>query len=193
MSISRIGKSAWAILRDMKKILPFLCLCLLVAFLLGAYGCAETVETEDFLRIHIRADSNDPSDQAVKLKVRDAVVQYLTPILQDVPSKEEAKNVVKTHLTEIRSVARSVLYEYGFLYGAKVSVKKEEFPTKTYGDMTLLAGVYDAIVIELGKGSGDNWWCIAYPTFCFMPGQETVVYRSKIKELYDQWRQNGKK
>ena len=102
-------------------------------------------------------------------------------------SVEEAKKAVSSRLDKLKKIAEEVLTKYGYNYGAKVSVRREKFPTKTYGDVTLLAGVYEAIVFELGSGKGDNWWCIAYPTFCFIPETE-VTYRSKIKELYEKWR-----
>ena len=176
----------------MKKIISFLCVLLLLLSALFAAGCARTESTGDILRIHIRADSNDPSDQAVKLKVRDAVVTYLTPILFDLPSFESAKKAVESRLTELKDLAESVLKTNGFSYGAKVAVRREKFPTKTYGDLTLLAGVYEAIVFELGSGTGDNWWCVAYPSLCFVPHTDEVVYRSKIKEIIEKWRSHAK-
>lgn len=172
----------------MKKLLPALCLVLILV-LLCAIGCSQTVEEKDFLRIHIRADSNDADDQAVKLKVRDVVVNYLTPVLANVSDFDGAKKTVESHLSTLKSIAEQVLRSEGFLYGATVEIRREKFPTRTYGNVTLLAGVYDAIVFNLGTGSGDNWWCVAYPTLCFTTEQK-VVYRSKIQEILDEWRKN---
>lgn len=156
---------------------------ILVLFL---FACGWIRPTEgEFLRIHIRADSNDPADQAVKLRVRDAVVRYLTPIVSGLPSVTEAKKAVESRLHELKTLAESVLRANGFSYGVEVSIKREKFPTRTYGDKTLLAGVYDAIVFSLGSGEGDNWWCVAYPDFCFATESEEVEYRSFLKDIMD--------
>ena len=156
---------------------------ILVLFL---FACGYFRPTEgEFLRIHIRADSNDPADQAVKLRVRDAVIRYLTPVLNGIPTLERAKAAVTERLDELRALAEEVLRANGFSYGAEVAVRREKFPTKTYGDKTLLAGVYDAIVVLLGSGEGDNWWCVAYPDFCFLSEAEDVEYRSFLKDIID--------
>lgn len=152
---------------------------------LSVGGCAvQSVSAQEYLRIHIRADSNADEAQAVKYLVRDKVVEYLTPLVAEYKTKEQATAGVKSKVSQIEKVAGKVLQERGFSYEAKAKVTREKFPTRVYGDYTLPAGEYTALVIELGKGQGDNWWCVVYPPLCFSsPSGENVVYKSKIAEI----------
>lgn len=138
---------------------------------------------DEYLRIHIRADSNDAKAQAVKYLVRDAVVEYLTPLVALFQTKAQAVEGVAKRTDEISAVATEILHENGFSYGAKASVEKESFPTRVYDGYTLPSGEYSALMIRLGKGEGDNWWCVVYPPLCFTGVQGNVVYKSKIKEI----------
>ena len=148
----------------------------------------------DFLRIHIRADSNDQADQNVKFQVKSAVVDYLTPYLANATTKQQAMSVVKGQLSQIEKVCDKVLLENGFSYKSHAKLCQEEFPDRSYGDVTLLAGVYDALIIELGSGSGNNWWCVVYPPLCFVGGESngtnSIVYKSKLIEIINQWKAN---
>ena len=140
-------------------------------------------ETSRYLRIHIRADSNDFEAQSVKYAVRDSVVAYLTPLVAEYQTKEEALSGIEKRLPQVVERSEKVLREQGFSYGARASLKKEEFPTRVYGEYTLPAGEYSALIIELGEGKGDNWWCVVYPPLCFSGVDTNVVYKSKIKEI----------
>ena len=143
----------------------------------------------EYLRIHIRADSNEESAQTVKYKVRDNVVAYLTPLVATYQTSEQAIQSVEKNLSAIESVATQTLKNNGFSYGACASVKTERFPTRVYGEYTLPAGEYSALIIELGSGKGDNWWCVVYPPLCFT-ATTNVVYKSKILEIIQKWK-NG--
>ncbi|MBQ8429309.1 MAG: stage II sporulation protein R [Clostridia bacterium] len=139
-----------------------------------------------YLRIHIRADSNEESAQAVKYRVRDKVVEYLTPLVAEYQTKTEALQGVATHLDEIAEIASKALKEEGFSYGASAELTKETFPTRVYGDFTLPSGEYSALILRLGSGKGDNWWCVVYPPLCFAaPTGQNVIYKSKIKEIIE--------
>ena len=140
-------------------------------------------QNADYLRVHIRANSNSETDQAVKYRVRDAVVEFLTPTVAECETKAEAMAAVKRQLPAISAVADEVLRENGFSYGARASLRQEEFPTRVYENATLDAGLYDALIVELGTGAGDNWWCVVYPPLCFTAGNGNIVYKSKILEI----------
>ena len=142
----------------------------------------------EYLRIHIRADSNDPEAQAVKYEVRDKVVEYLTPLVAGYQTKREAMAGVNGALGEIAAVACEVLRENGFDYGATAALERESFPTRVYGEYVLPAGEYSALILRLGSGEGDNWWCVVYPPLCFVgDGNANVIYKSKIKEIIDRF------
>lgn len=138
----------------------------------------------EYLRIHIRANSNSQIDQNVKYKVKDSVVDALIPLLSDIDDFEEAKVVMSQNLKMIEEVANKVLLEEGFSYTSRADIDNEYFPTRTYDALTLEEGFYDALIIRLGSGEGDNWWCLVYPAFCFTSSTNSnnVVYISKIWE-----------
>ncbi len=166
----------------------FLTLFIISVTAVGFLGVTPTAKGEnaEYLRIHIRADSNEAEAQAVKYEVRDEVVAYLTPLVTSYATKGEAMQGVQVRLSEISAVATKTLRKKGFFYGANAKLTTERFPTRAYGDYILPAGEYSALVIELGSGQGDNWWCVVYPPLCFS-GTQNVIYKSKIKEIIDRF------
>ncbi len=151
--------------------------------------CNTSAATNEYLRIHIRADSNEREAQAVKYLVRDKIVDYLTPIVASCETKMQAINGVRANLDGIEREAEKILSKNGFPYGASVQLKKESFPTRVYGEYTLPAGEYTALIVALGEGKGDNWWCVVYPPLCFAkPAGGNVVYKSKILEIIENWK-----
>lgn len=176
----------------MKKFCIFFLLsCILIVTATLGTACSYPVTTEErFLRIHIRADSNDAEAQAVKYAVRDGVVEYLTPIICEAQSFANAAAVLEEELDGVTAVANGVLKGQGFDYNAKATLKREQFPTRKYGEYTLEEGEYLALIIELGSGKGQNWWCVIYPPLCFAGQTNTpVVYKSKILEIIERWKQ----
>ena len=141
----------------------------------------------EYLRIHIRADSNEDSAQAVKYKVRDEVVAYLTPLVANYTTKTEAVQGIAQNINGVCKVAEKVLQAEGFFYGATAEIRLEAFPTRVYGDYTLPAGEYTALIMRLGRGEGDNWWCVVYPPLCFAATDADIVYKSKIKEIIERF------
>ena len=151
-------------------------------------GTSSTLTTSEYLRIHIRANSNAQADQAVKYAVKERVVELLTPLLKDCQTKTEAREKLQENLSEIIAVASDTLKSQGYLYGARATLRLEEFPTRVYNSLTLPAGAYEALIVELGEGKGDNWWCVVYPPLCFSGGGAVVgqiTYKSKIAELFE--------
>lgn len=138
----------------------------------------------EYLRIHIRANSNSQEDQNVKYKVKEGVVDALIPLLADIDDFEEAKIKMQENFSLIEKVANEILQKEGYYYGCRASIDNEYFPTRTYDSLTLKEGYYDALILRLGSGEGDNWWCLVYPAFCFTNSQnsDNIVYISKIWE-----------
>ena len=173
-----------------KMVIAVVALVVLVAVIVAVP--VQSNSNADFLRIHIRADSNDAADQNVKYEVKSAVVDYLTPYLVNATTKKQAMNIVKSHLSDIERVCDRVLLQNGFSYKSHAKLTEEQFPDRTYGDVTLEAGVYDALIIELGSGSGNNWWCVVYPPLCFVGGEgngtNQIVYKSKLMEIIEKWK-----
>ena len=159
---------------------------LLFIIILKAAVCArpEDCTAAAYLRLHVRANSDSAADQAVKYEVKEAIVEYLTPVAASAESKEEAVAALEAALPGIERTANAVLAENGFAYLSRAEIRAEEFPTRVYDGVTLEAGVYDTLIVELGSGKGANWWCVVYPPLCF--AGETganVQYRSRIWEI----------
>ena len=165
-----------------------LCITFLILTIIALSGYAKYQEkfsktNTQVLRIHIRADSNENDAQQIKYTVRDAVVEFLTPKLIDCDTKSKAEEKIKILLPDIQVVCDNVLMANGYEYKSKAKLNEEEFPTRVYGGLTLEQGYYDALIIELGSGSGDNWWCVVYPPLCFTGEGVNYVYKSKIKQI----------
>ena len=154
----------------------------------GRYEANLSKTDNEYLRIHIRADSNEPQAQAVKYRVRDEIVKSLTPLVAEYKTQAQAINGVGKHLSEIEKTAICVLREQGCSYGATAELTVEKFPTRVYGEYILPAGEYAAIILRLGRGEGDNWWCVVYPPLCFVGAGENIVYKSKIVEIIENFR-----
>lgn len=170
--------------------ISFLICLIIVLSAVGVYLNKSQVNTE-YLRIHVRAESNSQDDQEIKYKVKDAVVEHLTPYIASVKTKEQAKKMLKSNLNDIERVANAVLKENGFTYVCKAKLATEGFPTRVYDGFTLEQGVYDALILELGSAKGDNWWCVVYPPLCFTgEGQNQYIYKSKILEIINDFKKN---
>lgn len=142
----------------------------------------------DYLRLHIRANSNLSVDQNVKYEIRTMLVDMLTPYLCNVSSKEQAINIINNKTQEIELKCNNLLMNKGFAYKSKVKINNEYFPTRTYNNTTLESGYYDAVIVELGDATGDNWWCVMYPPLCFVNKNENnnqIKYKSKIVEWFE--------
>ena len=165
-----------------KACISFLIVGIIVLSGIGLWSY-EAQPKKEYLRIHIRADSNLDKDQRVKYLVKDAVVKYLAPFIANCDTKEKAEKMLLNSLDGIETVADKTLKSAGFNYTSKASVKNEKFPTRSYQSLTLESGFYDALIIELGSGKGDNWWCVVYPPLCFTGEGIGYVYRSKILDV----------
>ena len=157
-----------------------------IALVLVLLFCPINSESSvQYLRIHIRANSNSYADKSVKYKVKDAVVEELIPLVSEIESFEEAKKVIEANFGFIEGVADRVLEENDFTYKTHAKIDNEYFPTRTYEDVTLEEGNYDALILELGSGEGNNWWCIVFPAFCFTKtkNSDNIVYISRIWEI----------
>lgn len=144
----------------------------------------------DCIRIHIRANSNSENDQNVKLDLRDAIVCYLTPILSTAENKKQARALLKKELENLEKLGEAHLREINADYTMHCCMQKEEFPLRKYGDLVFESGEYEALIITLGEGKGDNWWCVAYPPLCFVPeGEGEIVYKSKILEVIKSYKE----
>lgn len=139
--------------------------------------------SEKILRFHILANSDSDEDQALKLTVKAAVLHYIEENLPEDSGLEETKAFLKAHKTEIQKTAEAVIEKEGFDYPVSLFLEPWYFPTKVYGDLTFPCGTYEAFRIVIGDGAGKNWWCVLYPSLCFVDAAWGVVPEESKEEL----------
>ena len=152
----------------MRKAVIRISFCLMVVcfVFLGALVMDRQRLKEDLVRLHVVAASDSAEDQAVKLRVRDAVIESIQAELSNVADAEQARAYLQENLPTIEALANRVLEEAGFTDVASVTLCVEEFATRFYDTFTLPAGLYNALRITIGEGAGQNWWCVVFPSLC---------------------------
>ena len=131
--------------------------------------------SDNFFRLHILANSNSKIDQDLKIKVRDAITEYMKSKNHSYSSKSDAINSVQKELDLYKSIAENVIKESGFNYPVSLEIGNFYFPTKLYGNISLPAGNYDALRVKLGNAEGENWWCSLFPPLCFVDISSGIV------------------
>lgn len=148
-----------------------------LAVLLGSFGafareCDEI--PQEVLRLHIPANSDSEYDQAVKLKVRDYILEEYGAQLSGCVSRAEAVEEVRRLLPDIEKSCCEYLSQQGADYGARAELTEMYFTTREYENVTLPAGDYLALRITLGSGEGHNWWCVMFPPLCIPMASEPI-------------------
>lgn len=153
---------------------------------INAISYVEAVSTDisdSVFRLHVIANSDSNEDQSLKYKVRDNLLKYMNNICSDCSSKQEAINLVTEHQEEFKQVALDTIKKEGYSYNVKINIGNFEFPTKQYGDISLPAGYYDALRVEIGEAKGRNWWCVMFPSLCFIDVSSEIVPEESKEEL----------
>lgn len=166
----------------MKKNIFAMILVAVAVFAVGTYLTKQTdtykVQKEiadEIIRFHVRANSDSEDDQALKLLVKNQIVQFLEIELKNATSLDEARNILYDVKDEIADIALTVIREEGYEYNVNVYFEKAYFPLKTYGDMSFPPGEYEAFRVDIGEACGKNWWCVLYPPLCFVDSTYSVV------------------
>lgn len=165
----------------------FVILILLSLFILiSAISYVDAVSNniaDSVFRLHVIANSDSKEDQELKLKVRDELLSYMNIISKDSANKQEAMQIANEHKEEFTQIAEKVIKENGYNYTVNVQIGKADFPTKYYGDITLPAGTYDALKVQIGEANGQNWWCVMFPPLCFVDVSTGIVPDNSKQEL----------
>lgn len=165
----------------MKKIISII--CIIISLIIIGVGLLPN-KKEEYIRIHIRANSNLSIDQNIKYKIKDEIVSYLIPYIAKCETREDFVTQINLSLSGMEDIADNILKANNFNYTSKVKFHKENFPDRSYDGQVLKAGIYDAIIVELGSAQGDNWWCVVYPPLCFISNRsQDVMYKSRILEI----------
>ena len=157
--------------RWMRALAGGVVICLLLS-LCGFEGACDAIR-KDVVRLHILANSDTQEDQQLKIKVRDAITAQTAGWLDGVANEQEAIALIQERLPQLEEIAKRTITEQGYRYSVQVSLCDMYFSTREYGDITMPAGMYTAVRVEIGEAKGKNWWCVVYPPLCI---------RSAVKE-----------
>lgn len=148
---------------------------------------AQELLADEVFRFHVLANSDSEPDQKLKLKVRDRLLSYMEEMMCDVSESDMDCQDVKTwtseHLKEIEQTAQEVIYAEGYQYTVNARVENCYFPDRRYGEVLFPKGYYEALRVEIGNASGQNWWCVLYPSLCFTDATCAVVTEEGEDEL----------
>ena len=165
----------------MKTLEKALCLALILTILFSFTGFA--AECEDIpnrvLRLHVLANSDSQADQDLKLKVRDRILQVSSQLFTGVKNRQDAEKVAAANLSVLQSAAEDEVKKQGYSYPVHVELTNMYFTTRQYSEVTLPAGMYDALRVLIGSGQGHNWWCVIFPPMCLPAAEE----KTELKDV----------
>lgn len=173
----------WGKLLVKSRLFTYCAAVLILSFSLSC--CSSSVQniSDKLIRFHVIANSDSDEDQNLKLKVRDKVLSEIGPIMENSKSKEESQEILSRNIETIKNIAKSEVSSNGKNYDVAVLLGKSSFPTKTYSDIVLPAGEYDALKVVIGEGEGKNWWCVMFPPLCFIDITHGVTTEDTEMEL----------
>lgn len=153
---------------DEKKCLICLALVIVMGILLFyTYSDDDKNQHEGIIRLHVIANSDTVGDQALKLKVRDAVIKYMEDNAET-STAAQTEEYLRDNMDRFEKIAEGIIASEGRDYSAGATLGVRYIPEKTYGDITFPAGNYEALNITLGEGKGENWWCVLFPPLCLL-------------------------
>lgn len=170
------------------KIIITLSFLLFIYTSICAFSYAEYISTDisnSVFRLHVLANSDSKEDQDLKYKVRDSLLNYMNSICNNCSNKEEAISLVEKNKDTFKQIALDTIHNEGYNYDVNINIGNFDFPTKTYGDISLPAGSYDALRVEIGEAKGQNWWCVMFPPLCFVDVSSGIV-PDESKEILDE-------
>lgn len=169
------------------KMVIILSFLLFIYTTICALSYAQNISTDianNVFRLHVIANSDSEEDQNLKYKVRNNLLSYMNEICKNCETKQEAISLVEENKENFKQIALDTIKSEGFSYDVNINIGNFEFPTKDYGDISLPAGFYDALRIEIGEAKGQNWWCVMFPPLCFVDVTSGVV-PEESKELLE--------
>ncbi len=138
-------------------------------------------EPENLLRLHVIANSNSLEDQALKRKIRNKVIEYTEQFFDNVENITEASKIMTARREDLAAIIRKEILTTGQDYKISIRIRRKYFPKRSYGSITLGAGSYQAVEVILGKGQGENWWCVLFPPLCFVDSIDSIDKETEEK------------
>lgn len=179
---------------NIKKELAIICISLtigtVITMLILSISYANETQNDiakEVIRFHVMANSDEDFDQQLKIDVKNEIIEMLEEELSSSTSLNETKELIleNIHNGRITKKALEIIHRNGYNYSVSVEISNDYFPTKSYADVTLPAGIYECLKIEIGDGSGQNWWCVMFPPLCFVDIAVTEVSETDKELLKD--------
>lgn len=142
----------------------------------------ENPYNDEIIRFHVRANSDSEEDQRLKLKVRDEILEQMNEKFQGLDSIEESRQTIVDNLHEIEEISKKLIKEDGYKYEVKADLLMEEFPVRRYGALIYPQGDYETLLVTIGEGQGQNWWCVMFPPLCFVDVTQSYVPDTETNE-----------
>lgn len=145
---------------------------------------------DSLIRFHVIANSDNEDDQNLKIKVKNEVIDYLYPYLNKSGSIDESRTIIQTNMENVKKIVEDVIKNNNYDYSVEVELSRENFPDKSYGNIILPQGNYEAFRIIIGNGYGKNWWCVMFPPLCFVDETKAEIEYKKTENKINE-RQNS--
>lgn len=169
----------------MKKIIIILSVIILIIFIKGKIATSENIIPDSAIRFRVVAHSNTPYDQQVKSRIKEILQKELYTLLVNINSINEARTTIESNLSYLDSVITKELKKLKYDKGHSVLYGYNYFPSKTYKGIKYDDGYYESLLVTLGNGQGDNWWCVLFPPLCLLEADESegVEYKFFVTEI----------
>ena len=174
----------------MKKILIILATIIMILILNKDLGEGIVLIPNNSIRVRVIANSNSISDQYEKNKIKEEIQIYLEDLLKDVKTKKETETLLKNNINDIDKIVEDSLKEMNNETIYNINYGKNFFPKKEYKGVSYESGFYESLVITLGEGKGNNWWCVLFPPLCLVDEQDNLTnedYKLYITELIEKY------
>lgn len=173
----------------MKQTFLILIIIFIVYYIIGMVSEEVIKIPEEAIRFRVIANSNTKEDQDIKYEVKDEVEEYMASLLQNVDNIDESRMIISSNLDNIDKKINTVFTNKNYSNDYMVNFGLNYFPQKEFKGITYDEGYYESLVITIGEGKGDNWWCVLFPPLCLLEAEESteVEYKSFVKEIIDKY------
>ena len=173
----------------MKKCIMLITMCITLYVIIGNVVDKKNIIPNDAIRIRVIANSNSNYDQSIKIKVKEQVEKDMYNLLKDKKNIGEVRNKIKSNLKQEKSNISEVLKKANYQLPFEINYGYNYFPEKEFKGITYKEGYYESLVVTLGEGLGDNWWCVLFPPLCMIEAEEAtdVEYTSMVKEIVNKY------
>lgn len=173
----------------MKKTI-ILILSIIFIYIFIGFKFSDIEIPEEALRIRILANSNSDYDQSVKNNVKEEIQDYVYNLLKDTKDINEARKIINSNLNSISLLTSKNLESQNYNLPFKINFGLNYFPKKEYKGIKYKEGYYESLLITLGSGKGDNWWCVLFPPLCLLEAEESteVEYTTVVSEILKKYK-----